>query len=410
MTWVTSPRAPRLLGWAVAVARRYEAVLWSLHSLWALAVGVGVMWLGARDYRWIRVTLFHVAFLWLTSLFVPSLVDREGEPSRWRGRARLVVNYFGKNLYQQILFFLLPIYYASTTAWSPNVLFVALVAVSAFVSTLDVFYDRHLSVRRRPLAVFFAFNLFTCINVMLPVLWSISNRVALPLSAGLAMLAFATIRYRWSDFARYQTRAAVGIAACLMILLAGLGRPLIPPAPLRILRAEFATAVDRPSLAAVGVIQDLPEGWSGRLHAVTAIHAPLGLRDRMAHRWYLDGRLISQSAFYTLTGGRAEGFRLWTSSLMRNVRRGSRIRVDVVTEGGQLVGRAEIRSSTTKITKEITPRAGLRPGGDGVAAHESSAGTCRQACRTIPACLPAGTHARLRRASRRPETRPCTAA
>jgi hypothetical protein len=361
MTWVTRddrdvgqqggrvdrPFAARLATWAVLVVRRHEKLLWSLHSLWALAVGVGVMWLGARDYRWIRVTLFHVTFLWLTSLFVPSLVDREGEPSRWRGRARLVVNYFGKNFYQQILFFLLPVYYGSTTAWSPNVLFVAFVGVSAFVSTLDVFYDRHLSVRRRLLAVFFAFNLFACINVMLPVLWSISNRVALPLSAALAMLAFATIRYRWSDLARHQTRAAVGIAACLMILLAGLGRPLVPPAPLRVLRAEFAIAVDRPSLTAAGALRDLPEGWSGRLHALTAIHAPLGLRDRIAHRWYLDGRLISQSPFYTLTGGRTEGFRLWTSSMIRGLRPGARVRVDVVTEGGQLVGRAEIRVTTT---------------------------------------------------------------
>jgi len=156
---VDKPWLRRLLGWVVAAARRYEGFLWSLHSLWALALGIGVMWLGARDYRWIRVTLFHVAFLWLTSLFVPSLVDREGEPSRWRGRARLVVNYFGKNLYQQILFFLLPIYYASTTAWSPNVLFVAFVAVSALVSTLDLFYDRHRCVRRGLRAVYGAFHL-----------------------------------------------------------------------------------------------------------------------------------------------------------------------------------------------------------------------------------------------------------
>ncbi|RPJ73600.1 MAG: DUF2914 domain-containing protein, partial [Acidobacteria bacterium] len=157
--------------------------------------------------------------------------------------------------------------------------------------------------------------------------------------------------YRWSDLARYQTRAAFGIVACLMILLAGLGRPLIPPAPLRVVRAEFATTVDRPSLSAVGAVRELPAGWSGRLHALTAIHAPLGLRDRIAHRWYLNGRLIDQSASYALTGGRTEGFRLWTSSIVRDLRPGSRVRVDVVTEGGQLVGRSEIRVTTTKNTK-----------------------------------------------------------
>ena len=351
MTWVTRGVGIRRLGRGLFdIVRRYEDVLWSLHSLWALALGIGVMWLGSRDYRWLRVTLFHITFLWLTSLVVPSLVDREGEPSRWRGRARLVVNYFGKNFYQQLLFFLLPVYYASSTVWSLNFLFVVFVAVSALASTLDIFYDRHLSVRRRLLAVFFAFNLFACINVMLPVLWSISNRVALPLAAGLAMLAFATIRYRWSDLARYQTRAAFGVAACLMILLVGLGRPLIPPAPLRVLRAEFSRGVDRQTLDTVGAVNELPAGWSGRLHAVTAIHAPLGLRDRIAHRWYQDGRFVSQSPSYEVTGGRTEGFRLWTSAVLREERPGSRVRVDVVTEAGQLVGRARIAVSTTGVT------------------------------------------------------------
>ena len=118
---------------------------------------------------------------------MPDLVDPPGQPTKWRGRLRLVINYFSKNFYQQLLFFLLPIYYASSTGWSLNLLFVAFLAVSALTSTFDVVYDRHLSVRRGLTAVFFAFNLFACINVMLPVLWSISNRIALPVSAVLAV-------------------------------------------------------------------------------------------------------------------------------------------------------------------------------------------------------------------------------
>ena len=93
--------------------------------------------------------------------------------------------------------------------------------------------------------------------------------------------------------------------------------------------------------------QALPEGWSGRLYAITAIYAPLGLRDRIAHRWYQEGRLIYSSASYSLTGGRAQGFRVWTSGIVRNLRAGGRIRVDVETEAGQLVGRAEIGTAPT---------------------------------------------------------------
>jgi hypothetical protein len=335
-------KLPSRLQSVLSFAARHERLLWTFHSLWALCLGIAVMWMGARHYALLRVTLFYVAFLWITSLFVPALVDVPGEPSRWRGRLRLVINYFHKNFYQQLLFFLLPIYYASATAWSANLLFVLFLACSALISTLDVFYDRHLSVRRGLLAVFFAFNLFACINVMLPVLWGISNRFALPLSAGLAVVAFATIRYRLRDLARFPVRRQVGFAAIGLVLLVALGRGVIPPAPLKLLHADFGGGIDRRALRVLSPVSALDTGWTGRLYAVTAIYAPLGLHDRIEHRWYQDGRLIYASPAYVVAGGRTEGFRLWTSGPVADVRPGTRVRLDVCTEAGQLVGRAEI--------------------------------------------------------------------
>jgi hypothetical protein len=339
------PRLPLFLSPGLAFLDRHDRLLWGLHSLWALALGIVVMWAGARNYAWLRVTIFHLAFLWAASLIVPALVDRPDAGTKWRGRLRLVINYFTKNFYQQLLFFLLPIYYASASAWSANLLFVAFLAVSALISTLDIFFDQQLSVRRGLTAVFFSFNLFACINVMLPVLWSISNRVALPVSAGLALLAFATIRYRMGELARVHVRLNVGVAGIALILLVAVGRPLIPPAPLRVLKTEFGQAIDRRALQATAPVEALPTGWSGRVYAVTAIYAPLGLRDRIGHRWYQDGRLVYASPFYTLEGGRREGFRLWTSAPVRAVQRGTRLRVEVRTEAGQLVGLSEIRGA-----------------------------------------------------------------
>jgi hypothetical protein len=339
------PRLPRPIAPVVEYFHRHDRLIWSLHSVWALALGIVVMWAGARNYAWLRVTIVYIAFLWAASLFVPALVDRPETGTRWRGRLRLVINYFTKNFYQQLLFFLLPIYYSSASAWSLNLVFVGAVAASAIVSTLDVFYDQHLSVRRGLTAVFFAFNLFACINVMLPVVWSISNRVALPVSAALAVVAFATIRYRIRDLARHQVRVQVALAGIALILLVALGRPLIPPAPLRVLKTEFGAGIDRRGLHVTGALGALPAGWSGRLYAVTAIYAPLGLSDRVGHRWYQDGRLIYSSPFYTLQGGRAEGFRLWTSAPVRSVPPDARLRVEVKTEAGQLVGRSERRAS-----------------------------------------------------------------
>jgi len=322
---------------------RHERLLWGLHSLWALALGVVVMWAGSRNYAWLRVTIFHLAFLWVASLFVPALVDRPGTGTKWRGRLRLVVNYFTKNFYQQLLFFLLPIYYASASAWSANLLFVAFLAASALVSTFDVFFDQHLSVRRGLTAVFFAFNLFACINVMLPVLWSISNSAALRVSALLAVAAFATIRYSFAELARSEHRVQIGVSAMALVLIVALGRPFIPPAPLRVLQTEFGTGINRTAFQVTGPVVSLPAGWTGRVYGVTSIYAPLGLRDRVGHRWYQDGRLVYTSPFYRLEGGRPEGFRLWTSAPASDVQPGTRMSVEVWTEAGQLVGRGGIR-------------------------------------------------------------------
>jgi len=332
----------RFLSSVFAFLDRHDRLLWGLHSMWALALGVVVMWAGARNYAWLRVTIFHIAFLWVACLFVPALVDRPGAGTRWRRRLRLVINYFTKNFYQQLLFFLLPIYYASASAWSVNLLFVAFLAVSALISTIDVFFDEHLSVRRGLTAVFFAFNLFACINVMLPVLWGISNGVALRVSAILAILAFATIRYGFGELARFDRRRQVGLAAIALVVLVALGRPLIPPAPLRVLQTEFGTGINRAVFQVTRPVASLPVGWTGRVYGVTSIYAPLGLRDRVGHRWYLDGQLVYTSPFYRLEGGRPEGFRLWTSAPVKDVQPGTRLRVDVWTEAGQLVGRGEI--------------------------------------------------------------------
>jgi hypothetical protein len=174
------------------------------------------------------------------------------------------------------------------------------------------------------------------------VLWSVSNRIALVVSLLLAVVAFATIRYSAGELARPGRRVQIGVAAIALVLLVALGRPLIPPAPLRVLQTEFGTGINRATFQVTGPVSSLPAGWTGRVYGVTSIYAPLGLRDRVGHRWYQDGRLVYTSAFYRLEGGRPEGFRLWTSAPVTEVKPGTRLTIEAWTEAGQLVGRATI--------------------------------------------------------------------
>ena len=44
---------------------RHQDKLWWFHSFYSLLLGVGVMWLGTRHFAYLRVAVFHIAFIWL---------------------------------------------------------------------------------------------------------------------------------------------------------------------------------------------------------------------------------------------------------------------------------------------------------------------------------------------------------
>jgi hypothetical protein len=332
-----------LAGW-VEQARSFlqvrETMLWWLHSAYALLFGLGVMWLGARNFNYIRIVVIYIMFIWLTSLFLPVLVNQDWISPEWRERIRLVINYFNRNFYQQLLFFLLPIYYSSTTFGSRNMLFLGLLAASAVLSTMDIFYDRYLSVRWQLTALFFMFNLFASINVMLPVVWAVSHRWALWISAVLAYCGFASMLYRLSGLHGRAAKQLLGIAALGLFLLIEIFQPFIPPAPLSLVSAEFGTSVDR-SLAIIHPLDTLPSN-PGKIAVITSIKAPLGLEEGVRHLWFLDGKVLFESRYYSVTGGRKDGYRLWTQIVWRPEYSGRELIVDVETQGGQLIGRAKL--------------------------------------------------------------------
>jgi Family of unknown function (DUF5924) len=329
------------VGWC----RRHQEKLWWLHSLYALLLGIGVMWLGKRNFAYVRVAVIHLSFIWLSSLILPKLLNHPRLAQRWASKLQLVVNFFNKNFYQQMLFFVLPIYYASTTLGSLNVVFVMLVGLSALLSTLDLIYDRHLSVRRNLAAGFFAFNLFALINVMLPILWSVSNTQTTRISGVLAFAGFLSLAYPASQSIIRRLALVFGIGLIILGVVE-LGRAFIPPAPLRLASAEFGTNFERESFQIVSPLIELNSAGPLQLNALTAIKAPLGLKEKLQHRWYENGKLVCASPFYNVVGGREEGFRLWTGCAFSNIPPHTKLRLDVETEGGQLVGRAKLKAGS----------------------------------------------------------------
>ncbi len=326
----------------------HETRLWWLHSLWALAFGVGVMWLGTRSVAYLRIALLHVAFIWITSMALPYIVRSGTLSTTWRRRAQLVINYFNKNFYQQLLFFILPVYWVSTTPGSANVLFVALIATAALLSTMDLVYDRHVAMQRVLTALFFAFSVFAGAAAALPILWQVESVTALWMAAVIAGIGAATlvINERRVDWQRSWFGAGVIVLA--LFVLVEYGRPIVPPVPLRLASATFGTQVavtDGPRISRP--VTSTPRDARGQVYVVTAIHAPGGLHDRIRHVWYHGRHQVKRTQYYDVAFGRAEGYRLWSPLTLSRELAGEELHVDVETEGGQLIGRAYLSAART---------------------------------------------------------------
>src|SRR5204862_8093220 len=119
-------------------------------------------------------------------------------------------------------------------------------------------------------------------------------------------------------------------------------RAWVPPAPLRLARATRARdVVDGEPVAPLGPTLGVDDLRG--LVAFTAVYAPAGLRQPIAHVWRRDGRVVSVVALSPVHGGRRDGFRTFSRKSVVPADPAGRWSVDVVTDSGQLIGRLRFR-------------------------------------------------------------------
>jgi hypothetical protein len=339
------PQRFRLSRWL----RKHSHKLWWLHSLYALGLGAGVIAFAQTGFERAHLLAVSLGLAWLLVVlfFRVFRSPHEAHPlesADKRARVRFyVMTYALKNLYQGMLFFLLPFYWKSTTFGAANTWFVLLLGACALLSTLDIVFD-HVLMRWRTLAsIFHGVTLFGCLNLVIPALFPDTRTLySLLAAAAITVIGFWTLHVPGRALRKpaYLGVFALSVGAGVGIVYAA--RAGVPPVPMYV------------SSAAVGPLQ-LPDGRLAmevktlhpsviqQLIAVTDIVVPGGKGDRLRHRWVHAGQEVHRSGEETSRIDGPKGVVRLRSSLT-----GKDLPQDLVgswtvaveTEDGQLVGRA----------------------------------------------------------------------
>jgi hypothetical protein len=306
-------------------------------SFASLGGGIATLFVFRRGLPHVAWIIGYLLLLWLLFALVTQM-----RPSP-HPIVATAMDYTVQTLYHGLLLFVLPAYYAAATLTSVNVLFVALLVVLVVLATFDPWYAALVHPRPWLGGVFFVISIFAALNVALPLL-GVRPYIALLLSAWAAIVAVTpavrrALAWPWSSAALATSlggivAAAVVSAACVAI----------PPAPLFVARASLAWTM--PTVDSVEPVSHsirTDELRERGLTAYTAIYAPAGLRQPVAHVWKQDGRVRDIVSFSAVAGGRREGFRTWSRKTAFPVDPLGRWTVDVMTTSGQLIGRLTFR-------------------------------------------------------------------
>lgn len=327
---------------------RHGRKLWWIHSLYALALGLFVVMFARKGFahaRWLVASLGGAWLLLLIAFRVFGSGGARDAKVQTRGaKVRyFVVTYALKNLYQGMLFFLLPFYWQTTSFDSPNRWFIAILGGCALASTLDVVFD-HIVMRWRSLAsVLYAVTLFGCLNLVVPALLP-ETRTLYTLVAAAGASAFALWTFHVSARAFQDVLSAL---FAILLLLGGVAafaagayelRRAIPPVPMFVRHAAVGPDVLPDGRLKMEVTR-LHASLVDQMIAVTEVDVPGGEGDRLVHVWRKDDKIVVR-----LVPERA-GTRL-TSRLSRDdlpAELAGKWTVDVRTQDDQIVGRARFR-------------------------------------------------------------------
>ncbi len=339
------PSAPPPKRGIKAFFLRYGKMLWWFHSFYALGLGISIIVFAQKGFahaRWLSISLggaWVVLILFFRFFGSGSNRALEGRGAKLRF---FVMTYVLKNLYQGMLFFLLPFYWRSATYETPNQWFVVALGLCAFLSTLDVVFDQVLMRWKMAASLFYFVTLFACLNLVIPALLPNSRSlVTMTAAAAISAISFWLMHVPLRQLQRPLVVVALVGWTMGAVLGVYFGRSFVPPVAMYVSYGAVGPELLSDGRLAIEAHR-LHHSLIRDLYAVTDVMVPGGKGDRLLHVWNHDGKEVAR---VTGVDPRADG-------PMGTVRLRSQVpsealesdpvgewTVDVLTQDGQLIGR-----------------------------------------------------------------------
>jgi hypothetical protein len=325
---------------------------WWLHSVGALAFGCGVMLFARKGLEHADKVLTVLGLAWVLVFvafrFIVGAANTSPDEKRTRRGLRVVTNYVIKQLYQQMFFFLVPLY-ASSATWSLtsyNWWLVPILLAFAVVSTMDLVFDNFIMERRWLAATMYGFCVFSVLNLNLPLVLEVSHFEALLIAAAATAPTVALLTFRVKTvLAPAGMLMTSGVAAAL-VLAVYFGRFAVPPAPMAMPHGAVGHGAPGEYECVPGPVDQMRRDQLDGLRCVTQVSDPGDSGDRVVHVWRASGRVVARQTPEQMMPATGCPGGVWRSvlgeaALPKNPR--GTWSCTAETEDGQLIGRISWR-------------------------------------------------------------------
>ena len=265
--------------------------LWWFHSFFALSFGIGVMLFARAGLAHADKVMMALFASWLVMFialrFIVGPANRKEQESVGRKGVRVVTNYVIKQFYQQMFFFLTPLY-ASSATWSLsswNWWIAPLLLICAVVSTMDLVFDNFIMERRWLASAMYGLAMFGVLNVLLPLVAGFDHMTGLVIAAlatptSVALLSFS-VRQVLSPQGVLLT---VGMSGALLGAV-WYGRQFVPPAPLAMPETSIGHGTRSSYECMPGSKHEMRSNQLDGLRCGSMLREPGGIKEGVVHVW-----------------------------------------------------------------------------------------------------------------------------